>query len=73
MPDQFTEEYYINLVTQNGLNLSYVPIDLRTHKVCLAAVTKNGTALYWVQNQTDEIINVALSNAPEASVFINKK
>ena len=57
-------------VQQNGLALSYVPIDEQSHEICMAAVQQNGMALRCVRSQSQEIIEAALAQNPDSKIFI---
>ena len=37
-----TMELYFSLVNRDGLGIIYIPEDLQTFDLCLAAVTQNG-------------------------------
>jgi len=41
---EFTYELCLALVTKNGLNISYVPCNIRSQEICVAAITQNKEA-----------------------------
>jgi hypothetical protein len=50
-----TYQIYRTAVESNGYNLKYIPIECRTHELCMIAVKSAPYALEFVENQTEEI------------------
>ena len=67
---EMPEEYYIQLVEYNGLNLEHIPHIKQNEKICEAAVKQNGYALEFIEKQTDKIRDLAIQQNPMAKQFI---
>lgn len=52
--------YTVERISKNGHLLQYIPRELQTHELCLAAVNNRGLTLLFVEEQTPEICLAAV-------------
>ena len=69
-----THSYYYIGIRANLISIKDVPEENKTYNLCLAAMYYNGYALYFIPEhlQSDEIIQAALLEYPEAVKYIKK-
>jgi hypothetical protein len=75
VPDEkITPEICLAAVQNSGYALEFVPEEKKTHEMCLLAVQNGGYTLYFIPEhlQSDEIIQAALLEYPEAVKYIKK-
>lgn len=65
------EEYCMNAVKRNGLNLQFVKN--QTLEICITAIENNPMAIQFVKNQTDMIAEIAFEKNHQVFQFILNK
>jgi hypothetical protein len=70
-----TEKKALELVGQNGWALIYVPEEMRTLELCVAAVGQNGLALKYVPDgmRTQELCEKAAGQNCMALIYVPKE
>ena len=69
--DKINDEFWINIIHDNGLALEYVKN--QTHEICELAIRQNYEALYFVREQTPELCKLAIQRSGNALCYVNQK
>lgn len=70
------EDVLMTAVKANGLNLKFVPNDMKSKAIVLEAVNQNGLALEFAPDELkndEDVFKAALSQNSNAAIFINRK